>query len=175
MKYLTILSCFLQARRKHHVLYLDGEEEWLDLSRENLVWVKATRHGAISAGVVTGGNIRQLLCVCAPDCWICPCLQLCACRVAVDCMSDVTMSCSMCSRCCSTSCHGHAACVHSGYDKLVFAGVPMTGDDVPKGRDALGWRIAVYWKDDRMFYEGEIIDFENSTGRHKVGPMLGFW
>lgn len=55
-------KCFslLQARRKHHVLYLDGEEEWLDLSKENVVWIKATRHGAISAGVVTGNPISLL-------------------------------------------------------------------------------------------------------------------
>lgn len=43
-----------EVRRQHHLLYLDGEEEWADLARENVVWLKATRHGAISAGVVTG-------------------------------------------------------------------------------------------------------------------------
>jgi hypothetical protein len=32
------------------VLYLDGEEEWLDLSNEMVVWNKATRGGALSAG-----------------------------------------------------------------------------------------------------------------------------
>ena len=42
------------------------------------------------------------------------------------------------------------------------------GEDIPKGREAIGWRIAVYWKDDRTFYDGEIKDFDNSTGRHKV-------
>jgi hypothetical protein len=42
------------------------------------------------------------------------------------------------------------------------------GDDVPKGRDAVGWRVAVYWKDDRTFYEGELADYEPSSGRHKV-------
>jgi hypothetical protein len=36
------------------LLYLDGDEEWADLSRENLVWLRATRHGALSAGIVTG-------------------------------------------------------------------------------------------------------------------------
>eukprot|EP00878_Enallax_costatus_P031057 GHUV01033893.1.p1 GENE.GHUV01033893.1~~GHUV01033893.1.p1 ORF type:complete len:108 (-),score=15.23 GHUV01033893.1:792-1115(-) len=50
----------------------------------------------------------------------------------------------------------------------------LVGDDVPKGRDAVGWHIAVYWKDDRTFYEGEIIDFENSAGRHKVGFTYGY-
>jgi hypothetical protein len=46
------------------------------------------------------------------------------------------------------------------------------GDDVPKGRDAVGWRVAVYWKDDRTFYEGELADYEASTGRHKVRYFL---
>ena len=41
---------FDEAKKKHHLLYLDGEEEWVDLSKELLVWVKASRHGAISAG-----------------------------------------------------------------------------------------------------------------------------
>eukprot|EP00775_Hariotina_reticulata_P003944 gene3944-4198_t len=89
-----------EGRHRHHLLYLDGEEEWTDLARENVRWLKATRHGAISAG-----------------------------RVA--------------------------------------------GDEVPKGRDAIGWRIAVYWKDDRMFYEGEVCDYEASTGRHKVSYSDG--
>jgi hypothetical protein len=44
-----------EIKRQHHLLYLDGEEEWADLSRENVVWLRATRHGALSAGIVTGG------------------------------------------------------------------------------------------------------------------------
>jgi hypothetical protein len=47
----------------------------------------------------------------------------------------------------------------------------LSGDEVPKGRDAIGWRIAVYWKDDRTFYEGQVYDYEASTGRHKVTRM----
>jgi hypothetical protein len=43
-----------EGRRQHHLLYLDGEEEWADLSRENVVWLRATRHGALSAGIVAG-------------------------------------------------------------------------------------------------------------------------
>jgi hypothetical protein len=42
------VSC--QSKRLHHVLYLDGEEEWLDLSNEVVVWARATRGGAVSAG-----------------------------------------------------------------------------------------------------------------------------
>lgn len=45
---------------------------------------------------------------------------------------------------------------------------PAAGDDVPKGRDAVGWRVAVYWKDDRTFYEGTLADYEPSSARHKV-------
>lgn len=48
----------------HHVLYLDGEEEWLDLSNEMVVWNKATRGGALSAGHFLSsecGNGRRAL------------------------------------------------------------------------------------------------------------------
>jgi hypothetical protein len=41
-------------------------------------------------------------------------------------------------------------------------------EDLPKGRDAIGWRIAVYWRDDRTFYEGEIVEYDNGTGKHRV-------
>lgn len=43
-----------ERKKKHHVLYLDGEEEWVDLGQEALVWIKASRHGAISAGHYKG-------------------------------------------------------------------------------------------------------------------------
>ncbi|KAF8065602.1 hypothetical protein HT031_003203 [Scenedesmus sp. PABB004] len=84
-----------EHRRRHHVLYLDGEEEWADLTLERVAWLRASRHGAVSAGVVHG-------------------------------------------------------------------------DDVPKARDAVGWRVSVYWKADRAFYLGEVLDYEPATGRHKV-------
>lgn len=41
-------------------------------------------------------------------------------------------------------------------------------EDLPKGRDAIGWRIAVYWRDDRTFYEGEVVEYDNGTGKHRV-------
>jgi hypothetical protein len=44
-----------ESRHRHHLLYLDGEDEWTDLARETVRWLKATRHGAISAGRVAGG------------------------------------------------------------------------------------------------------------------------
>jgi hypothetical protein len=40
----------IQSKRLHHVLYLDGEEEWLDLSNEKVEWLRATRGGALSTG-----------------------------------------------------------------------------------------------------------------------------
>lgn len=36
--------------KKHHMLYLDGEEEWVDLSREAVVWHRQSNHKAISVG-----------------------------------------------------------------------------------------------------------------------------
>lgn len=47
------------------------------------------------------------------------------------------------------------------------------GDEVPKARDALGWHIAVYWKDDKQFYPGQVADFDTSNGKHKVCWELG--
>lgn len=51
---------------------------------------------------------------------------------------------------------------------IIYVWCCSAGEDLPKGRDAIGWRVAVYWKDDRTFYEGDVRDFDNSTGRHKV-------
>lgn len=39
-------------KHRHHVLYLDGEEEWVALNQEMVVWLKASRHGAVSAGAL---------------------------------------------------------------------------------------------------------------------------
>jgi hypothetical protein len=46
----TLSHPSLQSKRLHHVLYLDGEEEWLDLSNEMVVWARAMRGSALSAG-----------------------------------------------------------------------------------------------------------------------------
>ena len=39
-----------QSKRRHHVLYLDGEEEWLELGSELVVFLRAARSTAITAG-----------------------------------------------------------------------------------------------------------------------------
>jgi hypothetical protein len=39
---------------------------------------------------------------------------------------------------------------------------------VPKARDALGWHVSVYWKDDKQFYHGQVAEFDASSGKHKV-------
>jgi hypothetical protein len=46
--------------------------------------------------------------------------------------------------------------------------IAPAGDEVPKGRDALGWHVAVYWKDDKQFYTGQVVDFDANAGKHKV-------
>ena len=43
-----------------------------------------------------------------------------------------------------------------------------SGDGLPRGRAAVGWRIGVYWKDDQKFYYGEVVSFDASTGRSVV-------
>ncbi|KAK9824439.1 hypothetical protein WJX72_010256 [[Myrmecia] bisecta] len=47
------------------------------------------------------------------------------------------------------------------------AGVPH-GEPAPEGRQAEGWRVGVYWKEDTIFYDGEIIGYDPSTGRHEI-------
>lgn len=79
----------------YHVLYMDGEDEWLSLREEYVTWYKPARHTYTSAG----------LC------------------------SDET---------------------------------------IPSGRNAIGWRVAIYWKDDMVFYDARIIGYDNATGRHQV-------
>lgn len=48
-------------------------------------------------------------------------------------------------------------------------GCVHTGDEVPKARDALGWHVSVYWKDDKQFYHGQVAEYDASSGKHKVG------
>lgn len=79
----------------HHVLYLDGEDEWLDLLQEHVTWYRPARHTYTSAGL-------------------------------------------------------------------------CSDDNIPSGRNAIGWRIAVYWKEDMMFYDARIIGYDNATGRHQI-------
>lgn len=42
------------------------------------------------------------------------------------------------------------------------------GQIVPKGRAAVGWRIAVHWREDAKFYAGEVVSFDTATGRHEI-------
>ncbi|BDA40778.1 probable DNA mismatch repair protein MSH6 at C-terminar half [Coccomyxa sp. Obi] len=83
------------SREKHHILYEDGENEWVRLSREAYTW--------------------------------CP------------------------------------NCAESAYP----AGLPP-GTAAPSGQEAIGWRVSIYWPDNSTFYVGEVIGFDNVTGRHHV-------
>ena len=42
------------------------------------------------------------------------------------------------------------------------------GTALPKGKAAIGWRVAVYWRDDKAFYAAEVVGFDTATGRHEV-------
>ena len=42
------------------------------------------------------------------------------------------------------------------------------GTALPKGKAAVGWRVAVYWRDDKAFYPAEIMGYDIATGRHEV-------
>lgn len=51
-------------------------------------------------------------------------------------------------------------------------GCVHTGDEVPKARDALGWHVSVYWKDDKQFYHGQVAEYDASSGKHMVGGRV---
>jgi hypothetical protein len=84
-------------RSMHFVLYIDGEDEWLRVTEEEVVW-----HRKLPAG-------RQGL-------------------------------------------------------------FPGKSPDVsePAGRDAVGWRVAVFWPGDAAFYPGEIAGWDEATGQYEV-------
>lgn len=42
------------------------------------------------------------------------------------------------------------------------------GHPAPLGSAAVGWRVAVYWPADRAFYPGEIVGFDEASGKHDV-------
>jgi hypothetical protein len=45
------------ARRLHHLLYLDGEHEWVEIAKEAVRWEREpVEGGAVSAGVVQGAS-----------------------------------------------------------------------------------------------------------------------
>ena len=38
----------------------------------------------------------------------------------------------------------------------------------PRGREAVGWRVGVYWRDDHVFYPGIVDDVHRPTGHHII-------
>ncbi len=36
---------------------------------------------------------------------------------------------------------------------------------MPQGQAAVGWRIGVWWRDDRTFYVGDVLSYSAATGR----------
>jgi hypothetical protein len=42
------------------------------------------------------------------------------------------------------------------------------GVEAPAGRDAVGWRVAVFWPGDAAFYPGEVSGFDEASGKHEV-------
>lgn len=46
--------------------------------------------------------------------------------------------------------------------------LPPADVSVPTKRDAVGWRVAVYWRQDKSLYDGNIVSFDNSTGKHEI-------
>lgn len=179
----------LQNKRLHLVLYLDGEEEWLDLSNEMVVYLRATKGGGLSTGHFLSskyerrdslsigcrgrGHVKKgVTTLCAPRGVVLHHAELWLQRVV-----GISQS--------SGPVHGwhDCSCQHRRHvltavvrcpDTVAFCcrpavPVPSSGEDVPKARDALGWHVSVYWKDDKQFYNGQVVDFDATTCKHKVG------
>ncbi len=84
-------------RSMHFVLYADGEDEWLRVTEEEVVWHRKLPEGR--QGLFPGKS----------------------------------------------------------------PGVPE-----PAGRDAVGWRVAVFWPGDAAFYPGEVAGWDEATGHYEV-------
>jgi len=84
-------------RNMHFVLYIDGEDEWLQVAEEEVVW---------------------------------------HCKLPAD---------------------------RQGLFPGKSPGVPE-----PAGRDAVGWRVAVFWPGDAAFYPGEVAGWDEATGHYDV-------
>lgn len=41
---------------------------------------------------------------------------------------------------------------------------------MPRGQAAVGWRIGVWWREDRTFYVGDVTSYSAATGR-SVGQV----
>ncbi len=48
------------------------------------------------------------------------------------------------------------------------AGMCPAGVAVPCDKQAVGWRVAVYWPEDSTLHDGEIVGFDNVSLRHHV-------
>lgn len=49
------------------------------------------------------------------------------------------------------------------------ADVPLCpGEEPPRGRAAVGWRVGVFWKEDWRFYDGTVTNYNTGTGRHDI-------
>lgn len=44
---------------------------------------------------------------------------------------------------------------------------------MPKGEEMIGWRIAVYWKEEQHFYEGTVEDYDSELDQHTVSYVDG--
>jgi len=89
--------CYDPSRKRHLVLYEDGEDEWVDFAEEEVVW---------HCGVPEGRE-------------------------------------------------------------GIFPG-KAPGVDPPRGRNAVGWRISVFWPGDAAFYPGEIGGYDEAMGQYEV-------
>lgn len=42
------------------------------------------------------------------------------------------------------------------------------GQPPPRGEGLVGWRIAVYWKEEKQFYQGTVEDYDAELDQHTI-------
>jgi hypothetical protein len=55
---------------------------------------------------------------------------------------------------------------------FLYLSVYSIGDEIPRGREAIGWHLSVYWKDDKQFYKGQVSDWDPASDKHQVGRAV---
>ena len=171
-----------EDKARHHVLYDDGEDEWLDLGAERLVWHKPGCRPAVAAGLPEGalpsgsctGRQRRLLSI-ATDMYKCQYIsafQLQTRWQAGSCQARSPAAYLLPRRVSNEPVEiGSELCAVGDQgphrqDSMVY--IAMAGTGQPCGRDAVGWRVGVYWRDDHVFYPGIVDDVHRPTGHHII-------
>jgi hypothetical protein len=54
--HLAEVMAYNPRTERHHLLYMDGEDEWVELGREVVAWVAKPRGPVTAIGIIAGGR-----------------------------------------------------------------------------------------------------------------------